>query len=227
VFWIAVIPAVASVAVIVLFVREPERPARDVVICTPFARADLVRLPSAFWLVVGVAAVFTLARFSEAFLILRAQEAGLPIALVPAVLVLMNIVYAFSAWPAGVLSDHAGRRVVLVAGLALLILADLALAYGGLGVIALGVALWGLHMGLTQGLLATLVADTAPPELRGTAFGLFHLVSGIAMLAASLTAGALWDAIGPRATFLAGAGFTAVALAALPLVWPRRPITKS
>ncbi len=227
VFWIAVLPAVASVAVIIFFVREPERPPSEAEVGAPFARADLMRLPNAFWLIVGVAAVFTLARFSEAFLILRAQEAGLPIALVPAVLMLMNIVYALSAWPAGVLSDHAGRRIVLVVGLALLILADLALAFGGLGVIALGVALWGLHMGMTQGLLATLVADTAPADLRGTAFGLFHLVSGIAMLAASLIAGALWDAIGPRATFLAGAAFTALATAALPLVWPHRPITKS
>jgi MFS family permease len=168
--------------------------------------------------IVGVAAIFTLARFSEAFLLLRAQSVGLPLAIVPTVMVVMSVVYTLSAWPAGALSDQIGRYGLLTAGFAILILADLVLAFGGnvTGVMA-GAALWGLHMGLTQGLLAALVADTAPEELRGTAFGMFNLVSGVAMLAASVVAGALWDVAGPSGTFLAGAAFTAVALAALPL----------
>jgi MFS family permease len=179
--------------------------------------AELARLGLPFWMVVAVAAVFTLARFSEAFLLLRAQSVGLALALVPAIMVLMNVVYALSAWPAGVLSDRMGRFGVLGTGIAILIAADLVLAFAAsIAAVAAGVAMWGLHMGLTQGLLATLVADTAPDDLRGTAFGAFNLVTGLAMLFASLIAGALWDAIGPRGTFLAGAVFTAAALAALP-----------
>ena len=155
---------------------------------------------------VGVAAIFTLARFSEAFLLLRAQSVGLPLALVPVVMVVMNVVYSLSAWPAGALSDSIGRYRLIFAGFALLIVADLVLAFGGNVVgVMLGVALWGLHMGLTQGLLSALVADTAPPHLRGTAFGVFNLVSGVAMLAASVIAGGLWEWVGPDGTFLAGA----------------------
>jgi MFS family permease len=218
VFWIAVVPAVASVAILVIAVREPERPAGLAPARWPLTRAGLAQLGPAFWVVVGIAAVFTLARFSEAFLLLRAHELGVPLAFVPVVLVVMNVVYALAAWPAGEWSDRIGRFGILAAGFAMLIAADLVLAFSagfvGLGI---GVALWGLHMGLTQGLLASLIADTAPAELRGTAFGLFNLVSGLAMLAASIVAGALWDTIGPRATFLAGAAFTALALLALPL----------
>jgi MFS family permease len=219
VFWIAVIPAFVAVAIIVFGVREPDRPPGLRSVRAPLSRAELARLGSAYWMIVGVAAIFTLARFSEAFLLLRAQSVGLPLAIVPAVLVVMNVVYTLSAWPAGALSDRLGRYGLLTGGFALLILADLVLAFGGsVGTVMAGVALWGLHMGLTQGLLAALVADTAPAELRGTAFGMFNLVSGVAMLAASVLAGALWDAIGPTGTFLAGAMFTAVALAALPFV---------
>jgi len=168
--------------------------------------------------VVGIATIFTLARFSEAFLLLRAQSVGLPLALVPAVMVVMNVVYAATAWPAGALSDRIGRHGLLATGFALLVVADLVLAFGAsVTAIALGTALWGLHMGLTQGLLASLVADTAPADLRGTAFWMFNLITGVATLAASIVAGALWDAIGPGGTFLAGAAFTTVALAALPL----------
>ena len=179
-------------------------------------------------MIVGVAAVFTLARFSEAFLLLRAQSVGLPLAVVPVVLVVMNVAYTLTAWPAGALSDRIGRYGVVTVGFALLVLADLALAIGGsVVVVMLGVMLWGLHMGLTQGLLAALVADTAPEELRGTAFGMFNLVSGVAMLAASVIAGALWDIVGPAGTFLAGAAFTAIALAALPFVrWRAEKITR-
>jgi MFS family permease len=222
VFWIAVIPAFLSFAVIVLAVREPERPPGAKVAKSPLSPAELRRLGHAYWLVVMVATVFTLARFSEAFLLLRAQSVGLSLALVPAILVVMNIVYACSAWPAGVLSDRIGRFGVLAAGFTMLLVADLVLAMGtSVGAVALGAALWGLHMGLTQGLLATLVADTAPPELRGTAFGMYNLVTGLAMLAASVIAGGLWDIAGPQGTFLLGALFTAAALVSLPLLYRR------
>jgi MFS family permease len=221
VFWIAVIPAFVSVAVIVFGVREPERPPGVRTVKSPFSRAELGRLPAAYWMIVAVTAVFTLARFSEAFLLLRAQAAGLPLALVPSVMVVMNVVYALSAWPAGVLSDGMGRYRLLTIGFALLIVADVILAVNGsVAVVMLGVALWGLHMGLTQGLLSAMVADTAPAELRGTAFGVFNLVGGIALLIASVVAGALWEIAGPEGTFLAGAAFTAVALLALP--WARK-----
>ena len=143
--------------------------------------------------------------------------------LVPTVMVVMNIVYAATSWPAGALSDSIGRYRLLIAGFALLIVADLVLAFGdNVALVMIGVAIWGLHMGLTQGLLSALVADTAPENLRGTAFGVFNLVSGLAMLAASVIAGGLWDWIGPDGTFLAGAAFTAVALAALPFAHRRR-----
>jgi MFS family permease len=226
VFWIAVVPAFISLAIIVFGVREPEWPTDMRTVRAPLSRAELTRLDAAFWVIVAIAAIFTLARFSEAFLLLRAQSVGMHLALVPAVMVVMNVVYTVSAWPAGVLSDRIGRYGILTVGFALLILADLALAFGdNVATLMLGVALWGLHMGLTQGLLAALVADTAPPELRGTAFGIFNLVSGVALLAASIIAGALWELTGPSGTFLAGAAFTAVALAALPLA--RRHATRN
>jgi len=228
VFWIAVIPAVISVAIIVFFVREPKRPPRARALRSPLSRAELERLDLGYWIVVGVAAIFTLARFSEAFLLLRAKSVGVPVVLVPTVMVVMNVVYALSAWPAGSLSDRIGRYRLLVAGFALLIVADLILAFGGgVAAVMIGVAVWGLHMGLTQGLLSALVADTAPATLRGTAFGVFNLVSGLAMLLASVIAGALWDVIGPSGTFLAGAVFTAVALAVLPFAHRRRLAVKT
>jgi MFS family permease len=184
---------------------------------SPLSRAQIGRLGSTYWVVVGLASIFTLARFSEAFLLLRAQSLGLTLALIPAVLVLMNVVYALSAWPAGALSDRVGRFGLLACGFALLIAADLALAFAGnIAMVGLGVALWGLHMGLTQGILASLVADTAPADLRGTAFGLFNLITGVATLLASILAGVLWDAVGAQATFLAGVVLTALALATLP-----------
>lgn len=214
VFWIAVIPAFIAFALIAFAVSEPERPKELRKVRFPLHRAEIGRLPVAFWFVVAVSAVFTLARFSEAFLVLKSQAVGLPIALVPAVMVVMNIVYALAAYPAGVLSDGpGGRDRILVIGLGLLVAADLVLAVAdNVALTGLGVVLWGLHMGLTQGLLSTLVADSAPAELRGTAFGIFNLVSGVAVLAASILAGALWDRFGAQATFLAGAVFTALAL---------------
>ena len=225
VFWVAVVPAFLSFG-LTFTVKEPERPPGLRQVRSPLSFAELGRLGRAYWLVVAVATVFTLARFSEAFLILRAQSAGLPIALVPAVMVLMNIAYALSAYPAGVLSDKVDRVTVLFIGLALLVAADLALGLSpGLAGVGVGVVLWGLHMGFTQGLLATLVADAAPAELRGTAFGMFNLLPGLALLAASIVAGALWDAAGPAGTFVAGAVFAGLALLGLATI--RGRLTKA
>lgn len=221
IFWIAVIPAVAAVLLVLFAVREPEAdpdsPAR-----LPVRLADLGRLDRAYWAVVGVGILFTLARFSEAFLILKASAEGLPLWLAPAVLVVMNLVYSASAYPAGIASDRIGTRGLLLASLALLAAADLLLALvPGLAAAFAAIAMWGLHMGLSQGLLSRLVADRSPAPLRGSAFGLFNLATGLAMLAASVTAGLLWDHAGPAATFLAGAAFAAAA--ALALLAARRP----
>jgi MFS family permease len=216
VFWIAVVPAFLSVGLILVAVKEPERPMELRQVRMPLHRKELDRLGADYWWVVATATVFTLARFSEAFLILRAHSIGLPLGFVPIVMVIMSLAYALSAYPVGILSDRMERVTILVFGLALLVLADLVLAYstGVLGV-AIGVVFWGLHMGFTQGLLSTLVADTAPAELRGTAFGVFNLVTGVALLFASVIAGALWDVVGPRGTFLAGAGFATATVAGL------------
>ncbi|TYO64341.1 MFS transporter [Bradyrhizobium hipponense] len=216
VFWVAVLPALLSFGLIAFAVNEPEPDASREPAKNPLNLAAMRQLGMVYWRVVAVGIVFTLARFSEAFLILRAQNIGLNAMWVPAVLVLMNIVYALSAYPAGVLSDRISRTGLLALGLVFLAGADLALALlPSLAGLALGVVLWGLHMGLTQGLFSALVADTAPPNLRGTAFGYFNLLTGIALLAASVIAGALWDAFGPVGTFLAGLGFALVALAGL------------
>jgi len=217
VFWIAVIPAFAAVAVLIFAVHEPAAsaaPAKRV--RTPLSRRELARLGSGYWWVVGVATVFTLARFSEAFLILRADSLGIPLMWAPVVLVVMALAFSLSAYPAGALSDRLGRVSMLSVGLVLLIAADLTLAFvpGVLG-LGLGAALWGLHMGFTQGLFSALIADHAPGELRGTAFGMFNLMTGVALLVASVLAGVLWDVAGPHATFMAGAGFAALTLIAL------------
>ena len=215
VFWVAVIPALLCVALLVLGVQEPERPA-DAPRPNPIQRANLRRLSRRYWWVVGVGAVFTLARFSEAFLVLRAQQGGLPLAWVPLVLIVMNLIYALGAYPLGKLADAVEHRQLLAWGLVLLIGADVLLASSGRGVFVWGgVVLWGLHMAMTQGLLATMVADTAPVDLRGTAFGMFNLVSGLAMLLASALAGLLWDRWGAPWTFAAGAAFSLLALVLL------------
>lgn len=219
VFWVAVIPAFLALGLILFAVKEPPRPEGMRPVRNPLAQAELRLLGGTYWAVVAVATVFTLARFSEAFLILRAQQDGLSLMLVPLVLVGMNAVYALSAWPAGVLSDSMSRPLLLMAGLAVLMAADLtlALAPGFLG-LGVGVLLWGLHMGLTQGLLSALVAEAVPPELRGTAFGMFNLVTGGALLLASVIAGALWQVYGAQATFLAGAAFAlAASIGLIPL----------
>jgi len=226
VFWIAVVPAFIALALMVFGVEEPQRNA-DGISRARLRLADAGCLSAAFWAVTAVAAVLALARFSEAFLILKAHAVGLSTALVPAVLVVMNVAYALSAYPAGALSDRIGRRGLLLTGVGLLILADLILAFAGsLPWVAAGTAIWGLHMGFTQGLLATLVADTAPEDLRGTAFGAFNFVSGIAMLLASVIAGALWDGYGPRTTFLAGAAVTSVAFGGLAAIHWRRGLRR-
>ncbi|HYM47039.1 MAG TPA: MFS transporter [Burkholderiaceae bacterium] len=215
VFWVAVIPGVLAVALLVFGVREPERQAAARPI-NPIQRESLRKLSRAYWWVVAIGAVFTLARFSEAFLVLRAAEGGLPLALVPLVLIGMNVVYALSAYPFGRMSDRISHTWLLALGLAALIGADVALAYSNEWTwVWLGVSLWGLHMGMTQGLLATMVAATAPAELRGTAFGFFNLVSGVALLVASVLAGFLWDRFGAAQTFVAGAVFSAIAMLAI------------
>ncbi len=212
VMWIAVVPAFVAVALLALYVREPAHGLAGAGAGTPLTVAAAGRLPLRYWLVVLLGAVFTLARFSEAFLLLRAQDVGLALGYVPLVLIVMNVFYAGLAYPAGAAADGVSPRALLLAGLVLLIAADLVLALAAAPPLAFaGAALWGAHMALTQGLLSKLVADAAPAELRGTAFGLFNLVSGGALLLASVTAGALWSALGAPATFLAGAAFAAAA----------------
>lgn len=216
VLWIAVVPAFVAVALLIFGVREPERADIGKGKGNPLAFAEARRLSLRYWLIVVLGAVFTLARFSEAFLILRAQDVGLTLGYVPLVLVVMNVTYTATAYPAGVAADRLSQRKLLVAGLVVLVAADVVLAAAASSAFAfLGAALWGLHMGLTQGLFAKLVADNAPPELRGTAFGVFNLVSGGALLLASVIAGALWSAFGAPATFLAGAAFALMAILGL------------
>jgi MFS family permease len=212
VFWLAVIPAFGAVILLIVGVREPETPADDTSAGPGVTLADWKRLPSRYWWVVALAGVMTLARFSEAFLILRAQSVHMTIAWIPLVMVLMSTVYAITALPTGILADRGHQRALLSGGLLALVVADLILAgAGSVSQVLMGTAVWGLHMGLTQGLLAALVAETAPQDLRGTAFGMFNLVSGVALLIASGLAGWLWDAHGPAVTFIASAGFAALA----------------
>ena len=215
VFAVAVVPALLAVLLLMVGVREPARPA-GAARSNPISRANLKRLPRAYWWVVGVGAVFTLARFSEAFLVLRAEQLGMALAAVPLVMVAMNVVYSLTAYPFGKLSDRVSHHGLLLAGLSVLVLADVVLAVSTHWVgLLLGVALWGVHMGMTQGLLAAMVAAQAPADLRGTAFGFFNLVSGVALLAASVLAGLLWQYLGPAWTFGAGAAFSVLAMAAL------------
>ena len=213
VFWVAVIPGVLAVVLLLFAVREPKQH-QNGKRTNPIRRENLKRLTAPYWWVVGIGAVFTLARFSEAFLVLRAQQGGIP--MVPLVMVAMNLVYAMSAYPLGKLSDRMSHSKLLALGLIVLIAADLVLALDDhWAVVLAGVALWGVHMGITQGLLATMVADTAPADLRGTAYGVFNLMSGIAMLFASVLAGLLWDRFGASFTFYSGAVFCVIALVGL------------
>jgi len=212
VMWFAVLPAFITVALLLVYVREPGRAHADAPARKPLAIVDAKRLPLRYWLVVLLGAVFTLARFSEAFLVLRAQDVGLALSYVPLVMIVMNALYAGAAYPAGTAADRVSARTLLLLGLTLLIAADVVLAFATSPLIVFaGAALWGLHMALTQGLLSKLVADSTPAELLGTGFGIFNLVSGVALLLASVLAGSLWSAFGASATFLAGAIFAAVA----------------
>jgi MFS family permease len=220
VFQVAVLPGLAAVALLVFGLREPA-PTQEARRVNPIRRDNLRRLGPSYWWVVGLGAVFTLARFSEAFLVLRARDGGIPMSLVPLVMVAMSAVYALTAYPFGKLSDRMSHARLLGFGLIVLIAADLVLASGSHWAIVLaGVALWGVHMGMTQGLLSAMVADVAPAELRGTAFGFFNLASGVALLVASVVAGWLWSRLGAASTFYAGAGFCA--LAWMGLAWRTR-----
>ncbi|MEM5338343.1 MFS transporter [Paraburkholderia azotifigens] len=220
-FWLAVIPGVLAVALLTVGIDEPARQPGAKRI-NPIRRENIRQLGAAFWWVVAVGAVFALARFSEAFLVLRAMGSGVPVALVPLVMVAMNVVYALSAYPLGKLADSMRHIRLLIAGLVILGVSDVVLAHAvHWSVLLVGVALWGLHMGMTQGLLATMVSHSAPAHLRGTAFGIFNLLSGLVTLVSSVIAGALWDTVGAAATFYAGAAFCAMTIALL-VVSPAR-----
>ncbi|ANN96519.1 TPA: MFS transporter [Legionella pneumophila] len=218
VFWVAVIPGVLSVLVLILFVQEPVKPASAKPI-NPIQPKEIKKLSHAYWYVVIIGAIFTLARFSEAFLLLRAYQVGSPITWVPLILVVMYLMYSVSAYPFGKLADTINHSKLLIIGLFILITADLILAFShSLMFIYIGSCLWGLHMGATQGLLAAMVAGTAPDDLRGTAFGFFNFICGIATLIASLLAGLLWDSFGSVFTFSIGALFCVVCLLGIGLM---------
>lgn len=223
VFWVAVIPAFLAVGVILFGVHEPETEPSAERRRFPIQRSELRRLDSAYWSIVGLASILTLARFSEAFLLLRAQSVGVADADAPLVLIVMNIVYAVSAYPFGRMADTLDRKRLLGFGIGLLVLADIVLAIAAsVWAVLAGAAIWGLHMGATQGLLSVFVADTAPKDLRGTGFGVYNLITGIALLAASALAGTLWTALGPAATFFAGAVFSGFALAGIAATIPSK-----
>lgn len=225
VMWMGVLPAFVAVALLATYVREPEVENAGSTVRAPLRLVVVKNLPVHYWAVVLLGAVFTLARFSEAFLVLRAQNVGLSLGYVPLVMIVMNVFYSLFAYPAGAAADRLRPRALLLVGLIFLFAADLLLAAAAGPFMAfLGAALWGSHMALTQGLLAKLVADTSTTDLRGTAFGVFNLVSGLALLLASVIAGALWSSIGPSSTFLAGAGFTAVAALGVLIYRSRKPV---
>lgn len=215
--WWAVLPTVFAIGLLIFGIEEPERAAGGAKKTASrfFSRDTLTQFPSAYWVVVGVSAVFTLARFSEAFLVLKAQECHLSPTWIPIVMVTMSVVYSLSAYPAGVISDRLGKNSLLLSGMVCLIVADAILAHAyTTPTMLIGVAIWGLHMGLTQGIFASMVAQHAPGELKGAAFGVFNLVAGVFMLLSSVIAGAIWNRLGSSVTFMAGAGFAAAALIA-------------
>ncbi|MDU1876509.1 MFS transporter [Citrobacter sp.] len=215
IFWVAVIPGVLSIALLWFGLSEPKTPVTDKR-TNPLRRENLQKLSAAYWWVVGLGALFTLARFSEAFLVLRAYQMDIPLFAIPLVMVAMNLVYSLSAYPFGKMSDSMNHTRMLQAGLLVLIAADITLALSHhWSTLLIGVGLWGIHMGMTQGLLAAMIAHTAPAELRGTAFGMFNLISGIALLLASTGAGILWETLGAASTFYAGAVICAIVLAGM------------
>ncbi|MEE7570776.1 MFS transporter [Citrobacter werkmanii] len=215
IFWVAVIPGVLSIALLWFGLSEPKTPVTNKR-TNPLRRENLKKLSAAYWWVVGLGALFTLARFSEAFLVLRAYQMDIPLFAIPLVMVAMNLVYSLSAYPFGKMSDSMNHTRMLQAGLLVLIAADITLALSHhWSTLLIGVGLWGIHMGMTQGLLAAMIAHTAPAELRGTAFGMFNLISGIALLLASTGAGILWETMGAASTFYAGAVICAIVLAGM------------
>ncbi len=225
VFWIAVVPALVAVILVLVGVEDGAPAAQRARV--PLRFSDLRQVGTAFWAVTAIGVMFALARISEAFLILKADAEGLPLALAPLVLVVMNLVYSLGAYPAGALSDRLKPRSLLLWGMLALVGADLLLAFAtNLLTVFAGIVLWGVHMALTQGILARMVADSAPEGVRGSAFGIFSLFTGVALLLASVTAGVLWDLIGPDATFLTAAGFAAATMLAL-LLWDRKATTSS
>ena len=215
VFWVAVIPAMLSFLLILFAVKEPDAPPSETKAeKVSLDRATMRKLGPAFWGITAAATAMTLARFSEAFLILRGADLHMEIAYAPLILVGMNVVYAATAYPVGRLADRMSRRTLLFIGIAFLVAADIVLAVASnLVLLSVGIALWGLHMGFTQGVFSAMVAQASPAALRGTAFGVFNLASGVAMLAASALAGALWQFVGPGATFVAGAVLAALSFA--------------
>jgi MFS family permease len=225
IFWIAVIPAFLSVAALIVGVREPDSPAKPS--GQPrLSASDFLKLNRQVWLVIIAASILTLARFSEAFLLLKSQEAGFAVAWVPLTMVIMHAVYGLTAYPVGRLSDSIGRRGILLLGIAVLMAAYVALAFAkGIGLFLAGIVLWGLHMGLSQGLLATLIADAAPRDLKGTAFGAFNLMTGVMVLIGNVAAGLIWDTHGSFGTFITGAALSLFVLIVMALPLRRRPQT--
>jgi MFS family permease len=224
VLWAAVIPALIAVALLALGLREPPRGAAEGAAPQRLRLAAVRRLGARYWMILLLGATFALARFSEAFLLLRAQSVGLSANHVPSVMIAMNLVYAAAAYPAGAAADWTSRRALLLAGFATLVTADALLASAEAPWhVLVGAGLWGLQMALTQGLMSKLVAGSAPEELRGTAFGIYSLVNGVCLIVASAAAGQLWDRLGPAATFMAGGSFAALCLLGLRLVAARSP----
>jgi len=222
VFWLAVIPGFIALGILILFVREPTRH-KAASSSRRLLFTDVRSLSSSYWIVLAIGVVFTMARFSEAFLLLRAENLGLAPHWIPGILLVMSLFYAITAYPAGRLSDRIGRISLLIVGLLFLVCADTILAFANQVIwVVIGAGIWGIHMGFTQGLFSALVADTASEDLRGTAFGIYGLATGLSILFASIFAGWLWDIYGPRATFFAGAGFSIAALIGLLIYQSRR-----
>jgi MFS family permease len=228
VFWIAAIPAVVAVVALAFGIEEPTQHANKKETSRLPLRSEIGKFSGRFWFVVFIGAIFTMARFSEAFLVIRASATGLELEWIPLVLVVMNITYVVSAYPVGWVSDRVGRMGLLVLGLVVLIAADVLLATTqSLNVVLVGIGLWGLHLGLTQGVFSALVADTAPNELRGSAFGVFNFVSGVVAIFSSVLAGVLWKWGGHSTTFFSGAAFSALALIGLAAARVWRPARRS
>jgi MFS family permease len=222
VFWVAVIPAAASFLLAWLALREPEQQLAPLTNSPLFAGFRDLGKDTRRLLAVGF--LFTLARFSEGFLILKGIEIGLSEAMSPLTLAMFNLAFVALAYPAGALSDRVRPKMLLIAGMVMLIAGNLILAktesFSGL---VAGVALWGAHMAFTQGIFARMIADSAPADLRATSFGAFWFVSGLGGLAASLAAGLLWDRDGSAATFLTSALVAGAAVAMLSLLPDETP----